>query len=98
MKSHDDTRVTNPVFANITIGALVVGARVLVGRDNGSGGILTNEYTLQSATTAGGNTCVINEAIKVDTPTTGYIRVNGIPYSYTSFNSGTKTFTISGTW
>lgn len=98
MISHDGTTITNPVVAGISIGGLTVGARVLVGRDNGSGGFLTNEYTLAGATTAGGNTCVVNEVIKVDTPATGYIRVNSIPYQYTSYNAGTKTFTISGTW
>lgn len=98
MISHDGTTVTNPIVAGITIGGLEVGARVIVGRDNGSGGLLTNEYTLNGATTSGGNTCVVNEVIKVDTPATGYIRVNGVPYTYTAVNAGTKTFTISGTW
>lgn len=98
MISHDGTTITNPVVAGITIGGLTVGARVLVGRDNGSGGFLDNEYTLNGATTSGGNTCVVNEVIKTDTPDTGYIRVNGVPYSYTAINRGTKTFTISGTW
>ena len=98
MISHDGTTVGNPMVASITIGGLVVGARVLVARDNGSGGILTNEYTLNGATTSGGNTCVVNEVIKADTPATGYIRVNGVPYTYTAVNIGTKTFTISGTW
>lgn len=97
MISHDGTTITNPVTAQIQITDLVVGARVLVGRDNGTG-FITNEYTLQAATTSGGNTCVVNEAIKVDTPNTGYIRVNGVPYAYTAINRGTKTFTITGTW
>lgn len=98
MISHDGTTITNPVVAGISIGGLTIGARVLVGRDNGSGGFLTSEYTLAGATTAGGNTCVVNEAIKTDTPATGYIRVNSIPYTYTAVDAGTKTFTISGTW
>lgn len=98
MVSHDGTTVTNPVVAGITVGGLTVGARILVGRDNGSGGFLTSEYTLNGATTSGGSTCVVNEAIKADTPATGYIRVNGVPYAYTAVNAGTKTFTISGTW
>lgn len=98
MISHDGTTVTNPVVSQIEIGGLESGAYIIVGRDNGSGGFLDNEYTLNGATTSGGNTCVVNEAIKVDTPTTGYIRVNSVPYAYTSYNAGTKTFTISGTW
>lgn len=98
MVSHDGTTIGNPVVAGISIGGLTVGARILVGRDNGSGGFMDSEYSLAGATTSGGNTCVVNEAIKVDTPDTGYIRVNGVPYSYTGINRGTKTFTISGTW
>lgn len=97
MVSHDGTTVGNPVVAGISIGGLTVGARILVGRDSGSG-FVTNEYTLNGATTSGGNTCVVNEVIKTDTPDTGYIRVNGVPYLYTALNRGAKTFTISGTW
>jgi hypothetical protein len=97
MISHDGTTITNPVVAGISIGGLTVGARLLVGRDSGTG-FITNEYTLNGATTSGGSTCVVNEAIKADTPATGYLRVNGVPYLYTAVNSGTKTFTISGTW
>ena len=94
-----DTGVTvgNPLVAGISIGGLTVGARLLVGRDSGTG-FNTTEYTLNGATTSAGNTCVVNEAIKIDTPATGYLRVNGVPYAYTSVVVGTKTFTISGTW
>lgn len=98
LTSHDGTVMTAPIAASIEIGNLTAGDRVLAGRDNGSGGFLTTEYTLNGATSAGGNTCVVNEAIKADTPPVGYIRVNGVPYSYTGYNAGTKTFTISGTW
>jgi len=98
MISDDGTTVGNPIVASITISELIVGARVMVARDNGSGGLLTSEYTLNGATTSGGNTCVVNEVVKADTPVTGYIRVNNIPYAYTSVNIATKTFTISGTW
>lgn len=98
LTSHDGTVMTAPISAFVTIGNLTAGDRVLAGRDNGSGGFLTTEYTLNGATTSGGNTCVVNEAIKADTPTTGFLRVNGVPYTYTSYVAGTKTFTISGTW
>lgn len=97
MVSHDGTVISNPVVAGISIGGLTIGARLLVGRDSGTN-FITNEYTLSAATTAAGNTCVVTEAIKVDTPDTGYIRVNGVPYTYTALNRATKTFTISGTW
>ena len=98
MISDNGTTVGNPVTASITIGGLEIGARVMVARDNGSGGLLTAEYTLNGATTSGGNTCVVNEVVKADTPVTGFIRVNSIPYLYTAVNIATKTFTISGTW
>lgn len=98
MVSHDGTTVTNPISAQIEITGTVAGVNVIVGRDNGSGGWITNEYTLAGATVSGGSTCVMNEAIKADTPDTGYLRVNGVPYTYTAINRGTKTFTISGTW
>lgn len=99
MISHDGTTVTNPIVAGISIGGLTIGARLLVGRNAATAsGFDDTEYTLQAATTAGGNTCVVNEAIKVDTPSTGFIRVNSVPYVYTALNRATKTFTISGTW
>lgn len=99
MISHDGTTVINPVVAGVSIGALTIGSRVLVGRSAATtSGFLDNEYTLNGATTSAGNTCVVNEVVKVDTPATGFIRVNGIPYTYTAVNTGTKTFTISGTW
>lgn len=98
MISHDGSTVIYPQSGQISIAGIVSGTYVLVGRDNGSGGFTTNEYTLASATTSGGSTCVVNEAIKTDTPDTGYIRVNGKPYSYSAVNRTTKTFTISGTW
>ncbi len=99
MVSHDGTTVTNPVVAGISIGGLTIGARVLVGRDAPTvSGFDDDEYTLSGATTSGGNTCTMVEAIKTDTPDTGYIRVNNIPYQYTAVNRVTRTFTISGTW
>lgn len=99
MVSHDGTTITNPVVAGISIGGLTIGSRLLVGRSAATtSGFLDTEYTLNGATTAGGNTCVVNEVIKTDTPATGYLRVNGVPYLYTGYVAGTKTFTISGTW
>lgn len=97
MISHDGTVVTNPVAAQLSIGDLVVGTRVIVGRDNGSGDFLTTEYTLNGSHGSALSVITVNEAIKTDTPTTGYIRVNGVPYTYTAFSAGAKTFTISGT-
>jgi hypothetical protein len=97
MISHDGTTITNPIIASIAVADVTVGSRLLVGRDNGSGGFLDNEYTLDGVHTSGMSTVVVNEVIKVDTPATGYLRVNGVPYTYTAVNVGTKTFTITGT-
>jgi hypothetical protein len=99
MISHDGSTVTNPIVSGISIGGLTIGSRVLVGRSAATAsGFLDTEYTLQAPTVSVGNTCVMVEAIKADTPDTGYLRVNGVPYTYTALNRGTKTFTIAGTW
>ena len=98
LTSHDGSTVVYPQSGQITITSLTVGSRVLVGRDNGSGGMIEDEYTLSAAVAAGGSTCVMTQAIKGDTPDTGYLRINGRPYSYTAVNRSTRTFTISGTF
>jgi hypothetical protein len=46
---HDGTTQAPPNTIGITVGNLAAGDRVLVARDNGSGGILTNQFTLASA-------------------------------------------------
>jgi hypothetical protein len=89
--AHDGTSQVPPTLATITVGNLLSGDRVLVTRDDGSGDILQDEYTPVAAT-LGDTTLTIVEAIKTDTPLTGTIRIKGIPYTYTSYNAGTKTF------
>lgn len=96
LTSHDGTVMVAPISAAIEIGNLTVGDRVLVGRDSGTG-FITNEYTLNGSHASASSSVVVNETIKADTPPTGFIRVGGVPYSYTAYNAGTKTFTISGT-
>lgn len=97
MVSHDGTRITNPVVAQLSVGDLVVGSRVMVGRDNGSGGFLTTEYTLNGSHGAALSVVTVREAIKTDTPVSGFIRVNGVPYLYSAYNAGAKTFTLTTT-
>lgn len=97
LTSDEGIVMTAPIVATIEGSNLLAGDTVLIGRNSGSG-FLTSEYTLAAATTALGNTCQVNEAIKADTPLTGPIRVNGIRYTYVGYNAGTKTFTIDGTW
>lgn len=95
MISDTGTIVGNPVVAGISIGGLTVGARVLVGRDSGSG-FIDNEYTLNGSLTSGQSTLTLTGTIKTDTPATGYVRIDGIPYTYTSIVG--QVMTISGTF
>jgi hypothetical protein len=62
---------------------------VLVARDNGSGDILSNEYTV---TASAGVTSVTVTGLKADTPASGVIRIGGDRYTYTGW-TGT---TVSG--
>jgi hypothetical protein len=89
--AHDGTSQVPPTLASITVGNLISGDRVLVSRDNGSGGILKDEYTPVAAS-SGATALTIVESIKTDTPAAGVIRIKGIRYTYTSYNAGTKTF------
>jgi hypothetical protein len=87
----DGTPQSPPTLIGITLGNLVVGDRILVARENGSGAILKDEYTPVAAS-AGATALTVVEAIKTDTPASGVIRIKGARYTYSSFNAGTKTF------
>jgi hypothetical protein len=89
--AHDGTSQVPPTLVGIAVGNLVAGDRVLVTRDNGSGGILKDEYTPVAAS-SGATSLQVVESIKTDTPSAGVIRVKGLRYTYTAFNAGTKTF------
>jgi LysM repeat protein len=89
--AHDGTAQVPPTLATVTIGNLVVGDRVLVARENGSGGLLRDEYTPVAAS-SGATSLTVVESIKADTPSSGVIRVKGLRYTYSSYNAGTKTF------
>lgn len=95
--AHDGTKQVPPNIIGITVNNLVSGDRVLVARDNGSGDILANEFTLNGTHSIGAGSVVVNEAISADHPSAGIIRLEGFRYAYTSYNAGTKTFTLSGT-
>ena len=86
--AHDGTTQVPPTTIGITVGNLVSGDRVLVTRDNGSGGILKDEYT-PIAASSGATSLSIVEAIKTDTPTAGVIRIKGARYTYASWSSST---------
>lgn len=96
LTASDGTTQTPPNNIGISITNLVAGDTVLVGRDTGTG-INQSEYTLNGAHGSSATAIVVNEAIKGDTPTAGTIRVAGVRLPYTSYNAGTKTFTLSGT-
>jgi hypothetical protein len=87
--AHDGTTQVPPTLIGISVGNLVSGDRVLVTRDDGSGGILKNEYTPEQ-TASGATAITISENIKTDTPSSGVIRIKGKRYTYTSWAS--KTF------
>jgi hypothetical protein len=89
--AHDGTSQVPPTLISVVVGNLVSGDRVLVARDDGSGGILKDEYTPVAAS-SGATALTIVESIKTDTPAAGVIRIKGIRYTYTSYTSGTKTF------
>lgn len=96
MVSHDGTTITNPVITVVGVGGLEVGARVLVARDDGAGSFIDNEYTLNGSHAAALTVATVREAIKSDTPESGFIRLGGLPFAYTTFNPGAKTFTLIG--
>lgn len=93
--AHDGTTQAPPSVATVTIGNLVAGDGVLVARDNGSGGILTSEFTLNGAHGSGAGTITVNETVTADHPSVGVIRVEGKRYAYTSWAG--HVFTLSGT-
>lgn len=87
--SHTGVTETPPTSIAVQIGGVVAGDYVLVGRDNGSGGILDTEYTVSGSS---GATSVTVTGLKADTPASGVIRIDGDRYTYTGW-SGT---TVSG--
>lgn len=84
LTSDDNVVVAPPVAIAVSVGGLVSGDYILVGKDNGSGGF--NIATGITATaTAGATTATLSGAPASDVPTgVGYIRLNGNAHSYTS--------------
>ena len=94
LTAHDGTLQNPPNIVAVTVGSLVSGDYVLVAREDGAGGVLTDEYTPVAAS-SGATSLTIVESIKNDTPTSGVIRIKGGRYEYSSFNASTKTFTLT---
>lgn len=89
LTSHVGTVETPPTSVAVQVANLTAGDYVLVARDDGSGGILSSEYTV---TASAGVTSINVPSLKSDTPASGVIRIAGDRYTYTSW-SGT---TLSG--
>jgi len=84
LTSHDGTIVTPPNVISTSVGSIVAGDNVLVGKDNGSGGFVT-ATGITATGTAGATTVTLSSAPATDVPTgAGYIRINGNPHTYTS--------------
>lgn len=97
-----DTQRNPPNLVTFTVSGLVSGEDyILVGPEDGAGGLEVDQLTLDGALTgATVTTVVVNEAIPSDTPATGTIRVlraNGA-YSRHAFTAWSgSTFTIAST-
>ena len=90
--SDDGTTVSPPVSIGISVGSIVSGDYVLVGKDDGSGGFNTTTGITASGSAAA-TTVTLSGTPASDVPTgSGYIRINGNSHSYTGI-SGT---TVSG--
>lgn len=86
LTSHDGTVQTPPTTVAVQVGGVQAGDYVLVARDDGAGSILTAEYVIW---VAAGATSVDVPSLKPDTPASGFIRIGGDRYTYTSWAAGT---------
>jgi hypothetical protein len=90
-----------PNNVTFTVNGVQSGWRVLVGPENGSGGLLESQLSNTAALTGAAVTAVqVDEAIPANTPSSGTIRIkraNGVftRHSYSAVNTGTRTFTIT---
>ena len=86
LKSHTGVDEFPPNSITVQISGLVASDYVLAARDNGSGDILSNEYTVSA--TAGASTVSV-PSLKADTPVSGVIRIAGDRHTYTSWTGTT---------
>lgn len=92
LTSDDDTVVTPPNAISISVGAIVSGDYVVVGKDNGSGDFDTTTG-ITSTATAGASTVTLSGAPAGDVPLgAGYIRIGVNAHTY----SGISGTTVSG--
>jgi len=96
----DNSLQVPPNNVTFTVGGIESGDRVLVGPEDGGGGLDTDQFTgATGSNAAGAGTWVVNEAIPSDTPSSGDVRVfNGSTYEEVPYSSwATSTFTLTGT-
>lgn len=99
----DNNTQTPPNYQSVTVGNLISGDRVSVFRTTGANNIVDKAmYSASgSVNTSGNGTFVVDGAIAVDTPPTGYLRIRNATtgaeerLAYTSWTG--STFTLSGT-
>lgn len=97
----DGTTRQPPNNVTFTVNGVQSGWRVLVGPENGSGGLDEGQLSLNGALTGAAVTSVVVvEAIPANTPATGTIRIKRADgrftrHPYSAVNTGTKTFTIT---
>jgi hypothetical protein len=92
LTSHDGTTINPPVAIAVSVGAIVSGDYVLVGKDNVSGGFNTTTG-ITSSGSASATTVTLSGAPASDVPTgAGRIRIAGNAHSYT----GIVGTTVSG--
>ena len=102
IKALDNATYAPPNNVTFTVNGVQSGWRVLVGPENGSGGLLESQLSNTGLLSGAAVTTVtVDEAIPANTPATGTIRIKRVdgsftrhPYSARS-GSGPSTFTIT---
>ena len=97
----DGTTRQPPNNVTFTVGGVASGWRVLVGPENGSGGLLETQLSNTALLNGGTVTAVeVDEAIPANTPASGTIRIKRADgrftrHPYSAVDTGTKIFTIT---
>jgi hypothetical protein len=90
-----------PNNVTFTVNGVLSGWRVLVGPENGSGGLLESQLSNTGLLNGAAVTAVqVDEAIPANTPATGTLRIKRTDgrftaHPYSAVNTGTRTFTIT---
>lgn len=97
----DGTTRQPPNNVTFTVNGVLSGWRVLVGPENGSGGLLESQLSNTGLLSGAAVTSVVvDEVIPANTPASGTIRIKRVDgrftrHPYSAVNTGTKTFTIT---